>query len=175
MGRPHGRIARSVALYLNAQIDAGAQAVQLFDSWVGCLGTDDYRRYVLALQPYSDRSDPSRRAGDPFRDGQPRFDAPAKRGGRRRHRRRLADLRLDEAGRSVRAQGLGESRSGGALRTHGKRFAAAWTKCCRAGRIGRPGYIANLGHGVLPHTPLDNVLAMIDTVHAWKANGPAHA
>lgn len=45
-----GRIARSVALYLNAQIDAGAQAVQLFDSWVGCLGVDDYRRYVL---PYS--------------------------------------------------------------------------------------------------------------------------
>ena len=42
-----GRIARSVALYLNAQIDAGAQAVQLFDSWVGCLGVDDYRRYVL--------------------------------------------------------------------------------------------------------------------------------
>ena len=45
-----GRMARSVALYLNAQIDAGAQAVQLFDSWVGCLGVDDYRRYVL---PYS--------------------------------------------------------------------------------------------------------------------------
>ena len=42
-----GRLARSVALYLNAQIDAGAQAVQLFDSWVGCLGVDDYRRYVL--------------------------------------------------------------------------------------------------------------------------------
>ena len=30
-----------------AQLDAGAQIVQLFDSWVGCLGPDDYRRYVL--------------------------------------------------------------------------------------------------------------------------------
>ena len=44
------RLARSVTRYLNAQIAAGAQAVQLFDSWVGCLGPDDYRRYVL---PYT--------------------------------------------------------------------------------------------------------------------------
>ena len=34
-------------MYLNAQIAAGAQAVQLFDSWVGCLGPDDYREFVL--------------------------------------------------------------------------------------------------------------------------------
>ena len=40
-----------VTRYLNAQIAAGAQAVQLFDSWVGCLGPDDYRRYVLPLHP----------------------------------------------------------------------------------------------------------------------------
>ena len=42
-----GRIARAVSRYLVAQLDAGAQLVQLFDSWVGCLGPDDYRRYVL--------------------------------------------------------------------------------------------------------------------------------
>ena len=40
-------IARGLAKYLNAQVEAGAQAVQLFDSWVGCLSTDDYREYVL--------------------------------------------------------------------------------------------------------------------------------
>src|SRR5207247_6152354 len=40
-------ISRALAKYLNAQIDAGAQAVQLFDSWVGCLSPDDYREYVL--------------------------------------------------------------------------------------------------------------------------------
>jgi uroporphyrinogen decarboxylase len=33
--------------YLNAQIAAGAQAVQLFDSWIGCLGQDDYREFIL--------------------------------------------------------------------------------------------------------------------------------
>ena len=41
------RLARSITRYLNAQFAAGAQCVQLFDSWVGCLGVDDYRRYVL--------------------------------------------------------------------------------------------------------------------------------
>ena len=42
-----GRLVRAVSLYLNAQIAAGAQAVQIFDSWVGCLGPDDYRQFVL--------------------------------------------------------------------------------------------------------------------------------
>ena len=41
------RLSRSIVLYLNAQIAAGAQAVQLFDSWVGCLSPSDYRTYVL--------------------------------------------------------------------------------------------------------------------------------
>jgi uroporphyrinogen decarboxylase len=40
-------ISRGLAKYLNAQIAAGAQAVQLFDSWIGCLGPDDYREFVL--------------------------------------------------------------------------------------------------------------------------------
>ncbi len=40
-------ISRALVKYLNAQISAGAQALQLFDSWVGCLSVDDYREYVL--------------------------------------------------------------------------------------------------------------------------------
>ena len=44
------KIAEGLVVYLNAQIAAGAQAVQLFDSWVGCLSPEDYRRYAL---PYS--------------------------------------------------------------------------------------------------------------------------
>ena len=39
------RFVRAITLYLNAQIAAGAQCVQLFDSWVGCLGPDDYRSW----------------------------------------------------------------------------------------------------------------------------------
>src|ERR1044072_9251576 len=40
-------MAASLGKYLNAQIEAGAQAVQLFDSWVGALSPDDYRAFVL--------------------------------------------------------------------------------------------------------------------------------
>src|ERR687893_2447587 len=41
------KIARALSEYLNAQVEAGAQAVQIFDSWVGALSPDDYREYVL--------------------------------------------------------------------------------------------------------------------------------
>src|SRR5207237_915755 len=41
------RLGRVVAAYLDMQIDAGADAVQLFDSWVGCLAPADYRTHVL--------------------------------------------------------------------------------------------------------------------------------
>ena len=125
-----GRIARSVALYLNAQIDAGAQAVQLFDSWVGCLGVDDYRRYVLPYSRAVIQAHPPRRAGDPFCHGQSGLGAAVERGGRRRDRRRLAAA----AGRRLphdpsRSGRAGESRSGRALRPRGRKFAAASARC----------------------------------------------
>ncbi len=44
------KLSEMIIVYLNAQIDAGAQALQLFDSWVGCLSESDYSEYVL---PYS--------------------------------------------------------------------------------------------------------------------------
>ena len=43
-------LARNLARYVNAQIAAGVQAVQIFDTWIGCLGPADYREFVL---PYT--------------------------------------------------------------------------------------------------------------------------
>src|SRR5260370_1030253 len=45
--RPMGILVDRPARYLNGQIAAGADAVQIFDSWVGVLGPDDYRTFVL--------------------------------------------------------------------------------------------------------------------------------
>jgi uroporphyrinogen decarboxylase len=162
------RIARSVALYLNAQIDAGAQAVQLFDSWVGCLGVDDYRRYVL---PYSRAVIQAIRPGVPvihFATGNPAL-LPL-----------LADaggdvigvdwrLRLDDARRMLPASRAVQGNLDPAVLFAPVDEVRRRVREMLGQVASRPGYIANLGHGVLPHTPVENVLAMIDTVHAWQS------
>ena len=81
------RLSVMVVAYLRAQVDAGADVVQLFDSWVGGLGPADYREFV---QPHVRRifAALARRADDPLRD---RHGGPARaagRGRRRRHRAR---------------------------------------------------------------------------------------
>jgi uroporphyrinogen decarboxylase len=169
-----GRIARSVALYLNAQIDAGAQAVQLFDSWVGCLGVDDYRRYVL---PYSREVIRRIQPGVPvihFATGNPALVPLLSEAGDDPNRNSVIGvdwrLRLDDAAGMIRPdQALQGNLDPTVL------FAPRDVVCRRVREMlaqvgGRPGYIANLGHGVLPHTPVDNVLAMIDTVHEWRSS-----
>jgi uroporphyrinogen decarboxylase len=160
-----GRIARSVALYLNAQIDAGAQAVQLFDSWVGCLGVDDYRRYVL---PHSRAVIERIRPGVPvihFATGNPALVPSLSEAGGQ-----VVGvdwrLRLDAAARLIRDnQGL-QGNLDPAVLFSPKEVVRARVREMLAQGANRPGYIANLGHGVLPHTPVENVLTMIDTVHA---------
>jgi uroporphyrinogen decarboxylase len=164
-----GRIARSMVLYLNAQIDAGAQAVQLFDSWVGCLGVDDYRRYVL---PYSREVIRGIRPGVPvihFATGNPALVPLLSEAGGNVIGVDWR-LRLDDAAKLIRPdqalQGNLDSTVLFAPRDEVRRRVREMLTQVS----GRPGYIANLGHGVLPHTPVDNVLGMIDTIHEWRAS-----
>ncbi len=84
------RLARAIVVYLNAQIAAGAQAVQLFDSWVGCLGPDDYRAYVM---PHVQKVIAGITPGVPvisFATGNPQLLPLLSRRRRERDRRRLA-------------------------------------------------------------------------------------
>ena len=158
------RFARAVTIYLNAQIAAGAQCVQLFDSWVGCLGPDDYRRFVL---PHVRQIVGNITTGVPvinFATGNPA----------------LLPL-LAESGAAV----IGVDwrvRLGDAWQTVGFNRAIQGnldplTLLADRGEIrrrakdvldqaaGRPGHIFNLGHGVLPQTPVDHVIALVDAVH----------
>ena len=160
-------IARGLGKYLNAQIDAGAQAVQLFDSWVGCLNPDDYREFVL-----------------PHTRGvisQVRADVPVLHFGT--GTAALLEL-MREAGGDV--IGLdwrvrldeGWQRVGHDVAVMGNLdpvvlFANQDVVRREAARVleqagGRPGHIFNLGHGILPETPVENVIALIEFVHGFR-------
>ena len=154
----------ATALYLNAQAEAGAQALQLFDSWVGTLGPDDYRRFV---QPHMRRLFS---ALDP--------EVPSIHFGT--DTSTLLELQRDAGGSVI---GLdwridladGWDRLGPSVAVQGNLdpavlFAPFEEVERQALRVieraaGRPGHIFNLGHGIMPHTPVDHVLRLVDLVH----------
>jgi len=162
------RLVRAIARYLNAQIAAGAQAVQIFDSWAGCLSPQDYQQYVL---PYSCATIEALTRGVPvihFSTGT---------AGLLRHIRAAGGdiigvdwlVNLDEAwesvGYDVGIQGNLDPVALLAPVDEIRRKVAEILRC--AG--GRPGHIFNLGHGVLPDTPVEHVIAMVQAVHELSA------
>ena len=161
-------ISRALVKYLNAQIFAGAQAVQLFDSWVGCLSPDDYREYVL---PHTRSVIQNIAAGIPvihFGTGTAALLELMREAG--------GDVigldwrvRLDEAWRRV-GYDIGVMGNLDPLAL----FADAGHVRAEAKRIldyaaGRPGHVFNLGHGILPDTPVENVIALVEAVHEMSA------
>ena len=162
------KIARSLPRYLNAQIAAGAQAVQLFDSWVGCLSTHDYRRYVL---PHTRTVIESITPGVPvihFGTGTATLlEAMGEAGGDCVG----LDWRISLDG-GWRRLGHDKAVMGNldpiTLFTN-RDFVRSETKRILDEAAGRDGHIFNLGHGILPETPVDNVLALVDAVHEMSA------
>ena len=161
------RLARSVARYLNAQIAAGAECVQLFDSWVGCLAVDDYRRYVL---PHVRSLIGSLTPGVPvihFGTGNPALLSSMREAGGDvvgiDWRIELADAWRD-VGYDRAVQGNLDPLVLFAERAEVRRRVHDILR--QADR--RPGHIFNLGHGILPQTPVDNVLELIDAVKSWS-------
>jgi len=163
-----GRLARAVIVYLNAQIAAGAQAVQLFDSWVGCLGPDDYREFVL---PFVKHVVAGITPGVPvisFATGNPQLLPLLADGGAAvvgaDWRVRLADA-WQMIGQDRAIQGNLDPLTLLADVTELRRRAADILQQA----AGRPGHIFNLGHGVLPQTPVHNARALVDIVHELSA------
>lgn len=159
-----GKLTRAVTKYMNAQIAAGADAVQLFDSWVGCLAPNDYRTYVM---PHM------RDLIGGITPGTPVIHFGTGTGGLLELMRDGggdvigADWRVDLAGAWQRigydraVQGNLDPVALFAPPAEIRRQAAALLDSVR----GHPGHIFNLGHGILPNTPVDHVLALIDAVH----------
>jgi len=163
------KISEVLCRYLRAQIDAGAQIVQLFDSWAGALGPADYERAVL---PYSRRILASLAdTGVPrihFATGNPallpllaRADCDVV----------SVDWRvpLDDAWTAI-GPGLGIQGNldpGICLAGFDVVAERAREVLRRAG--GRPGHVFNLGHGVLPETDPDTLRRLADLVHSETA------
>ncbi|OGW88429.1 MAG: hypothetical protein A3A73_00960 [Omnitrophica bacterium RIFCSPLOWO2_01_FULL_50_24] len=158
------KISRALAKYLNGQIEAGADALQLFDSWVGCLNARDYRTFVL---PHSRFVLESLRGKVPvIHFG---TDTAAI----------LSDLRdaggdvigvdfrveLDRAWSEIGYDvGIQGNLDPAVLCTSPKQIRSEVAHILKQADA-RPGHIFNLGHGVLPQTPEENVIALIEMVH----------
>jgi len=155
--------------YLTAQIRAGAQAVQVFDSWVGALSPADYKTFVL---PYSQKVLKAAEA----------MNVPVIHFGTNTTTllplmRRAGGsvlgldwrLPLDEGWKII-----GHDRAVQGNLDPAILFAPLPEIKARVHDIlrraeGRPGHIFNLGHGILQHTPVDNVKAVVDMVHEFSA------
>lgn len=167
-----GFFAEVMADYLRAQVEAGAQALQIFDSWAGALGRTDYREFAM---PHTKRI----------------FDGVADTGVPLIHfgvgtTAILPDVAeaggdvvgvdwrqgLDEAWRALGPErGIQGNLDPALLFAPRERLlAAADDVLTRA--AGRPGHIFNLGHGVMPNTPVENVQALAAHVHR-KTLAPA--
>jgi uroporphyrinogen decarboxylase len=159
------KIVSTIAGYLIAQYRSGAEVVQLFDSWVGCLSPADYREYVLDHTKSIFES--LKQAGVPsihFGTGTGDLLALQREAGGDVIG---ADWRtpLDEAWRRIGPDaGIQGNLDPVALMGPWPLIQERTHDILRRAE-GRPGHIFNLGHGILPQTPVDSVKALADFVH----------
>jgi uroporphyrinogen decarboxylase len=162
------KLSAVLAEYLVAQIRAGAQAVQVFDSWVGALSPQDYEKFVL---PYSQKVLQAAKAENVpvihFGTNTTTLLPLMKRAG--------GDvigldwrIPLDDGwallGNDVAVQGnLDPALLFAPLPEIKVRVQDILRRAA-----GCPGHIFNLGHGILQHTPVENVKAVVDMVHEFS-------
>jgi uroporphyrinogen decarboxylase len=164
------RLAGIVGAFLKAQVSAGAQVVQLFDSWAGALGPEDFRTFCLPYLAEAVRI--AKAAGAPVI-----VFAPG------------AGWALEEIARVTGADVLGVDWQTEAATAN--RRAAPFPVALQGNldpcwlyappfeirertqtmlrAFGGRGHIANLGHGILPDVPVDHARAFVDAVKEWRA------
>ncbi|MEI8210563.1 MAG: uroporphyrinogen decarboxylase [Planctomycetota bacterium] len=158
------KLVESIALYLNSQIIAGAQVVQLFDSWAGCLSPSDYRVHILPHMHQLLESIIPHVPVINFATGNPML-VSLLRGDSRTvvglDWRVPLDVGWDMAGSDRAVQGNLDPTvlfsDLATIREHAQYVLSLAAE--------RPGHIFNLGHGILPGTPVEHVIALVDMVH----------
>lgn len=169
------KLSEVVGAYLLAQARAGAQALQVFDSWAGQLAPADYREYVA---PYTRRAIETARAA-----GVPIIHFGVNTSGMLEEMR---DAGSDVIGVDWRIEiDAARRRLGDGVALQGNldpvALLAPWENLKPRAQhtldqmAGRAGYIFNLGHGVLPQTPVENVARLVEFVHEYPASSDANA
>lgn len=164
------KISKALGEYLNAQIDAGAQVVQLFDSWIGCLSPADYRRYVFPHTKSVFDAVKGRVPTCHFGTGNPAlYPLMQEAGGDIMGVDWRVDLseQWDILGGPEKTRLMGNLEPAMLLAPESVMKEQATKVLERAG--GRPGHIFNLGHGIMPSTTVDHVKALVDHVHEVSA------
>ena len=165
------KITAAVLASLRAQIEAGAQAIQLFDSWASLLSPPDYDRFA---RPYA-----ARVLEEIGGAGLPRiYFAPGASGCLERMGGLPAEvIGIDWRIGLARARRLLEDRFAvqgnldpGILLGRPETIEKATAEILQEAR-GARGHIMNLGHGILPETPVDNAIAFVEAVHRLSAEG----
>jgi uroporphyrinogen decarboxylase len=164
-----GKISEVLIRYLNAQIRSGVQALQLFDSWVGCLSPRDYEEYIL---PYSKKVIHGVGKKVPLihfaTSSSTLLDLMREAGGDVIG----VDWRMNIAeawarlGYDVAIQGNLDP----VILLASLELIEKEVKRILNSVGGRPGHIFNLGHGILPNTPPDHVTALVEMVHQYRSN-----
>jgi uroporphyrinogen decarboxylase len=150
--------------YLNAQIDAGVQAVQLFDSWVGALGPMDYREFVLPHQKNVIAGIKKTVPLIHFAHGAAHLlEMVSEAGGDVIGLDWRCDL--DAAWKRVGHDKAVQGNLDPISLLGGKEFIRKRTKEILDQAGGRNGHIMNLGHGILQQTPLENAAEFINATH----------
>jgi len=155
--------------YLNAQIDAGAQVVQLFDTWAGLLSAREYRDWVLP--GHREIAERVKRSEAPLilyvNDGAHVLDEMAEAGCDVLSLDWRVDI-ADAARRHGRRVSLQGNLDPCALQAPRERI-FAWVRELVAAAAPARGHILNLGHGCLPDTPVEGVRAFTDAARAVSA------
>ena len=158
------KLVEVLAAYSTDQVAAGADALQIFDSWVGCLGVEDYRRYVLPhatelVQRLKKTGVPVIYFGTDTATLLPSMHETG------------ADvigvdwrIPLGQAWKSIDYGAAVQGNLDPVLLFADQKELRARTEAILGEAAGRPGHIFNLGHGILPETPVDNVRALVDFV-----------
>jgi uroporphyrinogen decarboxylase len=164
-----------LAAYAAEQVTAGADALQVFDSWVGCLSVEDYRQYVLPFA--TDLVQRLKKTGVPViyfgTDTATLLPAMKETGAQVMG----VDWRfpLDQAWSSLKFEGAVQGNLDPVLLFASQKELRQRTDAILRQAAGRPGHIFNLGHGILPETPVENVRALVNFVRELSAELSAQA